>query len=327
MATFFFLLVMLASGYYVYLEALDGGQYITVPAIEGMPITEANLLLVQQGLEMGRPTQVPHSSIPKYHVVTQRPTPGRVVRTGRTIYPTVSMGADFLTAPNLLDKSLELAQEEVDASRFRLGSIARIPDDAPRDTVLAQDPSPGRSIPNQGDINLLLSAGPSRNTSFMPDIRGMAVDEVLKLLAPKGVKVVPNKVDIPGARMDVVLNQDPQPGALIYDGQVVSYDVKPSGSVELVDTRHHVEVRHTMTYDWYDRDIKIFMVDHLGNRKSLYEKVPLYDTNSMKQFIAGSVIKLPLVYLDEVKVEVQIDGKLETVYELRGGNDPVRRDF
>jgi len=318
---------MLAAGYYVYLEALDGGQYITVPAIEGMPIAEANLLLVQQGLEMGRPTQVPHNAIPKYHVITQRPSPGRVVRTGRTVYPTISMGADFLTAPNLVTKNIELAQSELEASRFRLGHIARIPDNAPRDTVLAQDPPPGRSIPNQGDINLLLSAGPSLVSSFMPDIRGLPIADMLKMLAPKNVKVVPNEVDIPGAKVDTVLNQDPQPGALIYEGQVVSYDVKPSGSVALADTRYHAEVRHIMTYDWHDRDVKIFMVDQLGNRKLLYEKVPLYDDNSKQQYVSGSTIKLPLVYLDNVSVEVQIDGKLTTVYKLSGGNDPLRQDY
>ncbi len=142
-ATVFFLLVMAGAGYYVFMEALDGGQHVTVPNVVGLPITEASFLLAERGLELGKQEQVTHPTVPKYHVIAQRPDAGRVVRTGRKVYPVVSMGTPFLTAPSYVKKALNDARQEITESRFRVGTVARIPHKSPRDTIIAQDPPPG----------------------------------------------------------------------------------------------------------------------------------------------------------------------------------------
>ncbi len=325
MATVFFLLVMAAAGYWVYMEALDGGQHVTVPDIVGLPSTEASHVLAEQGLELGKPTQTPDKRVPKYHIIAQRPPSGRVVRTGRKVYPTVSMGSEFLNAPDLLRKSLEDARREVTQTRFRVGSVARIPHKTPRDTVIAQDPAPGRKIPNQGSISLLVSGGTGESSAFMPDIRGMAVPEVLRILAPYGVTVVPNEVDYPGAREDVVLDQDPSPDTLIYEGQVVVYDVKPSGAVQLPDTRYQVEVLHRFPYDWYARDVRVDVVDRRGNRQNALSKGPRFDEASRAKYVAGSTIRIPVTYIGEASVEIHVDEECVETYLLSQGADPVKK--
>jgi serine/threonine-protein kinase len=323
-ATVFFLLVMAGAGYYVFMEALDGGRYVTVPKITDLPITEASLLLAEQGLELGSQTQVPHATIPKYHVIAQRPDAGRVVRTGRKVYPIVSMGLSFMKAPSLLKKSLDEAREELAQSRFRVGSVARIPHASPRDTIISQDPPPGRDIPNQGDIHLLVSAGTEKQSAFMPDIRGMNVQDALKLLMPYNVKLIPNKVDIPDAREDVVLNQDPVPDALIYPGQLVTYDVKPSGTVDIPDARYEAEIRYTVDYDWADRDVRVDLVDRRGARRTVWKKTPLYDALSKSRYVAGTVLRIPVTYVSEATVEICINGAIEASYRLKDGSDPER---
>jgi len=316
-ATAFFLVVMAASGYYVFTEALAGGEHVTTPSIVGLSTTDASFQLAEQGLELGKPTLVPHPSVPEYHVITQRPPAGRVVRTGRKVYPTVSSGARFQDAPDLRQQTLKGARQSIADARFRIGSVARIPDTAPRDTVIAQDPPPGKSIANQGDIHLLVSAGAQEQTGqFMPDIRGLAADTVAAALEPYGVTIVPQKIDIPGARTDIVLNQDPAPNALIYPGDVVTYVVKESGAVELTDTRRRAEVRHVMERPWHDVDVRVEVVDRRGNRQVAYTKPPLFDNASKSQYVAGSAIRLPVTYVGEATVEVYLDGRLTRTYRL-----------
>jgi len=319
----FFLLVMAGAGYYVFMQALGGGQYVTVPNIVNLPVTEASLVLTEQGLELGRQEQVPHPTVPKYYVVTQRPESGRVVRTGRRVYVTVSMGTQFLSAPNYLNKPLNDARQEMNEARFRLGTVARIPHKEPRDTIISQDPPPGDNIPNQGSINVLVSAGTDRRSAFMPDIRGKSVQEITSILSPYEVILIPNIVDIPGALEDVALNQDPPPDTVIYEGQMVTYDVKPSGAVTLPDTRQQAEVRYVLDYDWYDRDVRVEVIDRNGNRKVVWSKPPVYDEESRRTYVAGTAIRLPVMYVGELTVEIYVNNMLVESYYLKDGAPPV----
>ncbi|HOJ68630.1 MAG TPA: PASTA domain-containing protein, partial [Candidatus Hydrogenedentes bacterium] len=80
-----FVLVMAGAGYYVFAFALEGNQYTRVPQLVNLPLPDATALLAEQGLELGRQTSVAHPTIPKYHVVSQRPEADRVVRSGRRV--------------------------------------------------------------------------------------------------------------------------------------------------------------------------------------------------------------------------------------------------
>lgn len=325
MALVVFLAVMGIAGYFVTMQALSGGKHVRVPNIIDLPVTEASYVLAERGLEMGNQVQVPHQTVPKYHIITQRPEAGRVVRTGRKVIPTVSMGTSSVEAPDLTNMGLEDARRKITQDRFRLGSVSRVPDKAPRNTVLAQDPPPAGRLSSQGAIHLLVSAGSEKGRDFMPDIRGMAVQDMLQLLADYNVTVVPNEVDIPNAREDVVLDQDPPPDTVIYAGQVVTYDVKPSGQVDLPDMRHTADVRHVMPYDWHDKDVRVDLVDRRGNAQTVFAKPPMFDADSQSTYVAGTAITLKdITYVGEATVEVYVNDALEASYHLKSGETPAR---
>lgn len=318
---------MALSGYFVFSQVLEGGEHVTVPNIVGLPITDASLYLVEQGLEMGKIEQVPHPGIPESHVISQRPAAGRVVRTGRKVIPTVSMGTDFLKAPNLLHKSFQDAQRELEQSRFRTGSIARIPHHEARDTVLAQYPTPGSQIANQDAIHLLLSDSMESAREFMPDIRGLSVDEARQRVAGLGITLVPVEVDYPNARRNVILNQEPPPDTLVYQGQVVTYEIRLDSEEtipEVTVTRYEAEVRHVMPFTWYSEDTHVDIIDQRGNRETLRRYPPAYDENSREVRVMGSTIRIPVYYVGEARVEIFVGGELHASYILRDGNPPVR---
>lgn len=325
-AALIFLVVVAVSGYYVYTAALEAGDTITVPNIVDLPITEASSLLAEAGLEMGKQVQVPHEVVPKYHVISQRPAPGQVVRTGRRVTPTVSLGADSEVAPDLLRRSREEAEREIKTARFHLGAVSRIPDSTPRDTVLAQDPPPGSNVPRETSISLLLSAGSQRSGAFMPDIQERSVLEIRSVLAPFRVYLAPRQVDIPNAPVDVVLSQDPAPNTLIQPGQVVTYEVKPSGSLTLPSDQHQAEVRHPMNEDFYDKTVRIVVVDRQGNREVKQTYEPDYSEQARQTRVAGSTLRIVVSYIGNSTLEVYVDNRLVQSYHLKDGAAPAPRD-
>jgi len=323
-ATAFFILVMAGAGYYVFNFALSTGAPVTVPDILDLPINEASLVVAERGLEIGKQVRIPHPNIPKDRVISQRPEPGRVVRQGRKVYPTVSMGNDVITAPSLVKIPLDTARRQIAESRFRLGSVARIPSDLPRDIVIAQDPPAGRGIPNQGSISLLVSGGDQRGQAYMPDIRGMNVQDVLRILAPLGLKPNPREVDLPGAKTDTVLNQEPAPDTPVYPGQVVSYEVKMATTVPAAPVAATKEtVRHVMPSDWYASTVRVDVIDKDGKRQTVWRKEPDSSEQARTTYVAGSAIRIPVAYAGQATVEVYVDGQLSKSYLVRDPNAGV----
>ena len=323
-AMIIFVLVMAGAGYYVYNYFLATGTPVTVPDIIDIPINEASLILAERGREMGKQARVPHATIPKDHVIAQQPEPGRVVREGRKVRTTVSLGADVLTAPTLVKLRLDEAKRAITEARFRLHSVARVPNDAPRDTVLAQDPSPGQGIENQGNISLLVSGGSETSTNFMPDITGMNVQDMLRVLAPLRLTLVPREVEIEGAKPDTVLNQDPAPDTLVYPGQVVTYEIQASGEEPLPSNASVSVFRHVMPYDWFDKQVRIEKVAPDGTRTVLTS----YDVGTTDvergQRVAGSKLKITVDYVGEATVEIIVDGRVVDSYVVKDGQDPAR---
>lgn len=319
-----FLAVMAGSGYYVFMETLDGGEPVQVPNITNLPWDEAQNRLAEQGLEMGKPVQLPHETLPKYHIISQRPAPGRVVRTGRKVYPTVSMGKDFLTAPDVVKRPLDEVRDTIAQSQFRIGSVSRIPHGSARNTVLAQDPPAGGSLEKQGSIHLLVSEGDGRAEDYMPDLRGKPVSEIAAIMAPYKVELVPNVVNIPEAQVDIVLNQDPAPATLISPGQKVTYDVKPSSVEEkLPGERLGGEFQHTMKFDFFDKRVRIERVDPDGKRQVIAEYAPDFSEAGRRQRVIGSTLKVSVAYVDACQVEVIVDGNVIAAYAFKNGEAPV----
>ena len=178
----FFLLVMAAAGLYVFNTAVAGGEYVTVPNITHLSVTQASFELGKVGLAMGRQTPMFSDQVPPYHVISQRPEPGAVVRAGREITATVSQGTEVQETPVFVGKLLGEVEGALSPG-VRLGHKARIQHHAPRDQVIGQDPPPGRPLRAEKEVHLLVSKGPTRSIITMPDIVGLSVDEAMNLLA------------------------------------------------------------------------------------------------------------------------------------------------
>ncbi|MEA3364662.1 MAG: PASTA domain-containing protein, partial [Candidatus Hydrogenedentes bacterium] len=313
LATLFFLLVMAAAGLYVFYTAVEGGEYVTVPNITQMSVTQASFELGKIGLEMGKQTPMFSDQVPAYHVISQRPEAGAVVRAGRKVFPTVSQGAEIQNTPSLLGKSLGEVGNALQRG-VQLGNKAWIHHSAARGQIVGQDPPPGQSLKAGQEVHLLLSKGPTRSIFTMPDIVGMPIDDALALLSPMEVRVVANRVDNPNARLDRVLAQTPAPGTMLQKGDLVTYDVRASAQLSLPNSRRKVNVAFKVPGSWFPREVRIDVIDRNGARQTVYPTEAHYRAGERPKFQPGSIIRQTLSFYEEMTVEIFVDGERARTY-------------
>ncbi len=326
LATFFFLAVMAGSGYYVFSQVLQGGATVKVPDVTMRPVTEASLALAEQGLETGKQTQVADERVPKYYVIAQRPAGGKVVHTGRKVYLTVSAGTDSLTPPSLAGKTLQQATDELRQSAFNLGNVARVPNAAPRDTVLGQDPDPSQRVSSAARINLLVSDGQESSNAFiMPDLVRRTVQDAAKVIEPMGLKPKPVYVDQADQPVDVILEQRPPAGSMVQKGDVIEYTVRASGSVALPDVQRKTpELTYVVPTSWAEREVRIDTIDRGGARGTIFPLERHFVDGLPPRFASGSTVMIPPIsFIDKVTIEIYLDGQLSKSYYFEGDNPPV----
>jgi eukaryotic-like serine/threonine-protein kinase len=323
--TLFFIVVMLGAAYFIFTNAVQGGELISVPDITGKSITEASNILTQAGLELGSQNQVVNKKVPEYHVIVQRPTPNTVVRQGRKVNLTVSQGRAEVKTPNFIGKTLQEAFTGIEEARFSNGSVARIPDSSAPDTVLAQDPAPSHGINVGTEIHLLVSGGVKKDIMLMPDLVGMPLAKVKLTLASMKVQVVPYIVDNPGQAYEIVLNQYPEPGTTLSPNQEVNFDVRLRPTSDLANARRKATINYIIPRTTkFTTEVRVDTIDESGNRVVIYPRITDYVDNRPPRFQPGQTFTLTdLAYTNELTVEFYANRTLHQTYDFSSGNDPI----
>ena len=322
--TMFFIAVMAGVAYYVFNQAVKGERLVTVPEITGMSITQAANILTQAGLELGSQRLVVSDQVPEYHIIVQRPSPNTVVRAGRKVNLTVSQGREALPAPSWVGLSLEDALKQIEAARFLGGSIARMPNDAPRGTILAQQPAPSREVSEGAEIHLLVSDGPKSDSLVMPDLVGLSLEDAQLQLGTMNVLAVPNKINREGEEYEVVLGQTPPAGTKLAPNQEVTFDVRLRPTSFLPNARRKVSISYVVPSGRQNVEVRVEVIDEKGTREVLYPQVRDYVGGQPPKLIPGSVMTVPgITYTNETTVQFFVDRVLHKSYYYSGDNPPV----
>jgi len=323
----FFVAVMGLSAYWVFTQAAEGGRYVMVPDVTGLPFTRAADVLTAAGLELGKRHDVADDRVPEFHVIVQRPRAGQEVRMGRKISLTISQGKAYEPVPGFIGKTLAESLEELESTRLVPGSIARIPSSIPADVVLAQDPEPLLPVEYGGEVHLLVSDGPVSQVMLMPTLVGMTLEKAQTTLTNMGrlnLRVVPYKVDRPGAEFDVILAQFPEPGSRLNEGDTVTYDVRPSAASFLPNAKRAVDALYSVPNLGRMVAVSVYVVQG-GERQLMYPRPGEdYAEGSAPPVLApGTQLKVPVTYESEVTIEFHVDGQLRTSYYYSRDARPV----
>ena len=156
-------------------------------------------------------------------VVQQEPSPGAIVRPGRTVRVVVSLGGETITVPDIVSHPARQAEAEILRAGLTLGFETRIHDvDVPEGTVIAQSP-PGGTLSVGGErVGRLVSDGPRLPRWVMPDLTGRPLRDVQDWITLCGFRTGPvRRVATRGAASDTVIGQLPPAGAPIVKRDVV----------------------------------------------------------------------------------------------------------
>ncbi len=232
--------ILILFFFYAYLPAkTNHGESITIPNLEGMPLSELDNFVVNRDLRFEVSDSSFSSEYPPYTVLHQFPKAGSKVKVNRKIFITLnSKNPPTTLMPNLVDKTVQNAELILKSFELKRGKISTKPD-AFRN-VLAQvymndTIEAGTQIAKGSEIDLVIGDGYGITQFNMPSLLGLPLEEAEIIIKGNSLNigiVFNNDEETP---LDfVVIKQEPTTGEIIRVSNEVN--IWLGDALELPDT-------------------------------------------------------------------------------------------
>jgi len=206
-------------------------EEVRVPDLTGQDIVTVldTLNLLELKLKVER--REPHQLMPRNTVISQTPQAGNGIKKGRLVRVVVSEGPSDLVAPRLIGEHFRKADITIRLAGFLPGGVAKASSDTMEpDTVIAQDPQPGRPLQKGGAISLLLSSGKKRSFLATPQLVGMRAEDAVRIVERMGLQ---HRLSYRAAG-----EKGTKAGRMVVSQRpAAEYPVAPDGIVEIVATQ------------------------------------------------------------------------------------------
>ncbi|MBL3700096.1 serine/threonine-protein kinase [Leucobacter luti] len=181
-------LVVLAGGVGWWFGQGPGSQ-VTVPDVAGTELADAQAALERQDLLVDI-FECSSLTVPVGQAAATEPKSGSRLDRGSTVRLCSSTGPALKDVPTIVGLSLDDAMAAITAAGFTFGEVTdtRFDEAGPETVLAALDPEGeqlGEQYPEQGAINLIVSAGP------LPNVAGMTADDATAALTEAGLTVDP----------------------------------------------------------------------------------------------------------------------------------------
>lgn len=178
------------------------GDEVDLPDVIEMPINDAQSLLMEQGFQVVIRDSLYDANHPVGIVIEQNPYPYAVVKEGRRVYLTVSIGEKPIIMPNLFGVSPREAELILDTYNLTLGSKNYYYNERYHEgTVMGQSYPQGQEIKPGSRIDIIISLGQFSEELVVPDLVGKSLHEARERL--RAVKL--NIADIEWEERDNIL--------------------------------------------------------------------------------------------------------------------------
>lgn len=163
-----------------------GSEYVKMPAITGLTVTEAKKALERVGLALGDQTTEYNDEVAKDAIISATVESTATVKTGTEVSVVVSQGREVLQIPNVVTSSKEDAQNKLASVGFKVEVTTAYSDVVAAGLVVSQQPADGTGF--RGDtVQITVSQG--SDLVEIPDVRGMNKEQAWGLLQQKGFVV------------------------------------------------------------------------------------------------------------------------------------------
>lgn len=170
------------------------GKQAPVPDFTGLSVSQAALQARHEGLRIDVVDSIYVKRMQRGTVVRQEPQAGALVKNGRRIQLTINaVTPKKIPMPNLVGFSLRSAKAELDSRGLVLGKMIYIQDMA-TNNVLRQlyrnsEIRPGRLLPSESEVDLVLGLNPDDNVTAVPDVRGAKYRKASDLIQNNSLNV------------------------------------------------------------------------------------------------------------------------------------------
>jgi serine/threonine-protein kinase len=143
----------------VYLTVSRGSRLVSVPNIKGIQYRQAEIMLMNSHLKVGRIDSVYNEEFKVNTIIRQTPRPGTEMKLGEKVNITISIGSEnTVVVPELIGYSLEGIYQFVEARGLHLGNIVyEINELFDSRTIIKQSPAPGDTVQQGSSINLTVA--------------------------------------------------------------------------------------------------------------------------------------------------------------------------
>ncbi|MFC5280470.1 Stk1 family PASTA domain-containing Ser/Thr kinase [Arcanobacterium canis] len=198
-----------------------GIEQVTVPDVVGKSSDEAQNILTEGRLS---PTTSDEYSetVPKGHVISQKPAGGRSVNHDSDVTVVVSKGRAPIEITDYTGKSADTAKKELTGSGFTVDVTEEFSDSVDQGTVISQNPHSGTGYKNDS-IKLVVSKGPE--LIEVPSVFGRQKETAIKKLEEAGFTVKVEADALWGEVFGTVRAQSPAAGQKAKKGSTVTINV------------------------------------------------------------------------------------------------------
>ena len=164
-------------------------EEVRVPDLTGQDIVNTVEVLSEYDLRLKVEQRLPHVTLPKGRVISQKPPPGSGIKKGRPVRVVVSLGPSETQAPSVAGMHYRRAAVLIRQAGYFPGMVSRVPSrNVKRDVVMAQDPPAATPLKKGRKINLLVSASKKNPTYAMPRLIGKKGAEAVSIIDRMGLE-------------------------------------------------------------------------------------------------------------------------------------------
>ena len=199
------------------------GGNVLVPDFRGKHTTEV-MRIKPRDIEVVTRDQKYDDRQPKGHVIAQYPEPGTLVKPGKQVLLTISMGMQKVSVPDLVGKNLREVDVALMNSQLMAGNSAYVfSDKVSPDRIVGQSPLPTEEYGVNKNVDLLISLGKKTETLPLPNLSGTNLDAAKTKLKAWGLNVgrIYSKPDNNKAKYQVI-STSPAPYSYMRKGEVVN---------------------------------------------------------------------------------------------------------
>lgn len=306
------ILALIFSNFILFTKDLFFVKEISVPEVLYYDYTEAEKLLGQQGLQVERSEEY-SSDFLEGQVISQNPIAGMSVKVGSTVKLVISKGERMVETPILVNKKLEDALFLIEKSGLTEGMIVREASELPIGIVIRQNPVAREKVPENSEVDLVVSDGIKIKTILMISVVGKTIEDAKSNIETAGLKIGNIEyVNSDDFEKDIVINQSIDAGKEVQENSLV--DLKVSKGQQSAFAEEEVikdnkapiyKVPLILHYDQAINDIftiKIFKIQD-GSIEMIYNAVHSKENSGKEEInISGSGKARIAIYFDDAMI-------------------------